>query len=75
MSVCILLFGGIGDVLKIVCVFGLYYVYSFVGFGKMFDDLCCDVCVGGFGGVVGFVVYLCDVGIGFVIDVMYLYVV
>lgn len=72
---CLLLFGGIGEVLVFVCWFGLVYFYSFVGLGKVFGDLVCWVWVGGYGGVEGLVVFIDEQGFDLLVDVIYFYVV
>src|SRR4051794_4480998 len=69
----VLLLGGTGDALKIARELGPSHVYSLAGLGKVPDDLCCAVRVGGFGGAQGMARYIESEGIGLVLDATHPY--
>lgn len=69
----VLLLGGTGDALTIARRLGPDHVYSLAGLGRMPGDLCCDVRVGGFGGVEGLRDFLKAQSIGLIIDATHPY--
>jgi precorrin-6A/cobalt-precorrin-6A reductase len=69
----VLLLGGTGDALRIARQLAARDVYSLAGLGKVPDDLCCAVRVGGFGGSEGMQRYIEQEAIGLVIDATHPY--